>query len=106
MPLLFKAAVPSVVAPSLNVTGPVGVPADPVDVSTTVAESVIFGTPITLSATVVDTSTGSAGTPTGPVTFRDGATTLGTAALNNSGIATLTVSSLTQGLHVVTAIYG
>jgi hypothetical protein len=70
------------------------------------ANPAIFGTSITLSATVVDTSTGSVGTPTGAVTFRDGAATLGTAALNNSGIASLTINSLTQGSHVVTAIYG
>ena len=57
---------------------------------------------VTLTATV--TSTG--GTPTGTVTFLDGATSLGTGALNGSGVATLSTSALTVGTHSVTAAYG
>jgi hypothetical protein len=76
--------------------------------SVTLSSSVnpaIFGTTITLSATVTDASTSSIGTPTGSVTFMDGANALGKGSLNSSGIATLTVSSLGQGSHSVTAIY-
>ncbi|HEX7828720.1 MAG TPA: M36 family metallopeptidase, partial [Thermoanaerobaculia bacterium] len=51
-----------------------------------------FGASLTLTATV--TSTG--GTPTGNVTFYDGATNLGTSALV-SGVATLATSSLAIG---------
>ncbi|MGA7156149.1 MAG: Ig-like domain repeat protein [Acidobacteriaceae bacterium] len=50
------------------------------------------GATVTLTATV----TSSAGTPTGTITFLDGASTLGTASLTN-GIATLTTSTLTAG---------
>ena len=48
--------------------------------------------------------TSSAGTPTGTVTFKDGAAALGTATLA-AGVATLTTSSLTLGSHTITASY-
>ena len=47
----------------------------------------------------------SVGTPGGMVTFFDGATPLGTAALNGSGQATLIVTSLVPGSHAITATY-
>lgn len=49
--------------------------------------------------------TSSAGTPTGMVTFKDGATTLGTGTLNGSGQATLTTAALSAGAHSITALY-
>jgi hypothetical protein len=55
---------------------------------------------VTLTATVGST----AGTPTGQVTFLDGATPLGSAAIS-SGVATLTTSTLTTGAHSITATY-
>ena len=61
-----------------------------------------YGAPVTFTATV----TGASGTPTGNVTFKDGTTTLGSAALNGSGQTTLSVSSLSVGGHSITAIYG
>ncbi len=45
------------------------------------------------------------GTPTGTVTFLDGTTTLGTAPLNTSGVATFTTTSLTGGTNVLEANY-
>jgi hypothetical protein len=59
-----------------------------------------FGNSLTLTATV--TSTG--GTPTGNVTFYDGAISLGTTALA-SGVAQLSTSSLAIGPHTLTASY-
>jgi hypothetical protein len=56
--------------------------------------------------TVTATVTASSGTPTGPVTFKDGATTLGTGTLNGSGVASFTTSALTAGVHSITAVYG
>jgi hypothetical protein len=61
----------------------------------------VFGEPVTFTATVTSTS----GTPTGIVTFRAGATVLGTAFLSG-GQASLTASSLTVGSHTITAEYG
>ncbi|MGB8986721.1 MAG: FG-GAP-like repeat-containing protein, partial [Candidatus Sulfotelmatobacter sp.] len=55
-----------------------------------------------LSATV---SQASAGTPTGTVMFMDGATSLGSSSLNGSGGATLSTSSLSAGVHNITAVY-
>jgi hypothetical protein len=60
---------------------------------------------ITFTATVTDTSAGSTGTPTGTVTFKDGATTLGSGSLNGSGVATYITSVLVPGAHSITACY-
>ena len=60
------------------------------------------GAPVTFTATI----TGAGGTPTGTVTFKDGATSIGTSALDGSGHATLITSSLTTGSHAITAVYG
>src|SRR5712692_3395052 len=62
----------------------------------------VFGQAVTFTATV----SSPAGTPTGTVTFLDGATSLGTGALDSSGIATLTTASLAVGAHSITASYG
>jgi autotransporter-associated beta strand protein len=45
------------------------------------------------------------GTPTGSVSFKDGASVLGTGSLNGSGVATFSTSSLAHGNHVITAEY-
>ncbi len=58
------------------------------------------GQAITLTATV----TGS-GTPTGDVTFQDGASVLGTVALDGAGQASLPTSALALGAHSLTAEY-
>jgi alpha-tubulin suppressor-like RCC1 family protein len=60
-----------------------------------------LGQSVALTATV---SSGS-GTPGGSVTFNDGATALGTATLDGTGVATLSVSSLALGPHTLTATY-
>lgn len=43
--------------------------------------------------------------PTGTVSFQDGAATLGTAGLDVSGMATLTVNTLAAGIHTIVAVY-
>jgi hypothetical protein len=60
--------------------------------------------PVTLSAAVSDSSTGSTGTPTGTVSFYDNATLLGTSPLS-AGVATLTNAALPLGASSVTAVY-
>lgn len=67
------------------------------------------GQSVTFTATVADSSTGSSGTPTGSVTFQDGATTL---ALNvpvstTAGVTkvTFTTSALAAGSHSLKATY-
>lgn len=62
------------------------------------------GATVTFTATVSAVCTGN-GTPTGTVTFMDGATELGTATLNSSKKATFATASLTQGTHSITAVY-
>lgn len=65
----------------------------------------VVGTPLTLTATVAAVSPATL-TPTGEVTFSDGGTTLGTAPLDASGTATLTVPDLAVGTHALSAAYG
>ena len=63
----------------------------------------VFGQPIIFTATV----TGSSGTPTGTITFKNGSTTLGTGTLKGSGVTTFSTSSLPVGsTHSITAEYG
>ncbi|MDB5352689.1 MAG: hypothetical protein JWN86_3936 [Planctomycetota bacterium] len=64
----------------------------------------VFGQSVTFTATVAAVSPGS-GTSSGTVSFFDGATLLGTAILNGSGIAILSTSSLLVGSHSITASY-
>jgi hypothetical protein len=59
--------------------------------------------PVTYTATVTATPPAS-GTPTGIVTFKDGAATLGGGTLSG-GVATFTVRSLTRGTHIIAADY-
>jgi hypothetical protein len=71
--------------------------------ATTVASSrnpSIFGQAVTFTSKV----TSGVGTPTGSVTFKDGATTIGTGALS-AGTATFTTSALSGGTHSIKAIY-
>ena len=59
----------------------------------------LFGVPIKLTATIVPASA------TGSVTFKDGTTTLGSAAIAG-GSAAITTSSLAVGTHPITAVFG
>src|SRR5262249_31294707 len=60
------------------------------------------GDAVTFTATVSATS----GAPSGTVIFKDGATGLGTAPLNASGVASFTTSSLSIGAHAIIVAYG
>ncbi|MFF1956030.1 Ig-like domain-containing protein, partial [Streptomyces sp. NPDC058220] len=63
----------------------------------------VFGQTKILTATVTATAPG-AGTPTGTVSYFDGATLLGTSTLSG-GVATFSVSTLSVGTHSLTAVY-
>jgi sugar lactone lactonase YvrE len=65
------------------------------------ATTATSGTSITFTATVV----GNVAEPTGTVNFRDGATQLGTADLNGSGVTTFLTSKLAVGKQSITASY-
>ncbi len=62
-----------------------------------------YGQSVTFTAAVAPTATNSI-TPTGTVSFQDGATVLGTATLSG-GKATFTTSSLAVASHSITAVY-
>jgi hypothetical protein len=74
-----------------NTTNTLGSSANPSD----------HGQSVTFTATVVPQTSG---TPTGNVSFYDGATLLGSAALS-SGSASISTSALTDGSHSITASY-
>jgi hypothetical protein len=59
-----------------------------------------FGQSVTFTTTVAGGIT-----PTGTVTFKDGATVLGTSTLNASAQASFTTASLSIGTHAITATY-
>jgi hypothetical protein len=65
----------------------------------------VLSSNVTFTATVNDSTPGSTGTPTGIVTFKDGAITLGTGTLV-AGVGTFTTSSLSVGSHSISAVYG
>jgi hypothetical protein len=62
-----------------------------------------LGQPVMFTATVA-ASVGAV-KPSSTVNFLDGATLLGSSALNASGVATFTTSSLSAGVHSITAQY-
>jgi uncharacterized repeat protein (TIGR01451 family) len=65
-----------------------------------------LGAPVTLTAAVTAVAPGG-GTPAGTVTFREGGALLGSAALDGSGVATLSgLTTLSRGDHALTASYG
>ncbi len=62
-------------------------------------------TPGRSAVTLTATLTGNCNTPTGAVTFFDGATVLGTATLGPGAVASFTTSFLFVGTHTLTATY-
>ncbi|MGA2035618.1 MAG: Ig-like domain-containing protein [Thermoguttaceae bacterium] len=71
---------------------------------TAASNTSVFGQPVTFTATVKAT-TPAAGAPAGTVTFSDGGTILGSAALTN-GTASFSTSALGIGTHAIAASYG
>jgi sugar lactone lactonase YvrE len=63
---------------------------------------VLLSSPTVLTATLTSTT----GTPTGTITFYDGAASIGTATLNANGVATLNATFSTNGQHILTFVYG
>lgn len=98
----------AVTAAAIAVTGGVGSAAGPAAAATPSSIAVVasanpsvFGESVTFTATV----TCPASTPSGTATFFDGATMLGSAALDAGGQATLATSALAVATHPITAAY-
>ncbi len=68
------------------------------------ADPSVFGEMVNLTATV--SSASAPPTPTGTVTFLDGAATLGSVSLNVLGSAVLSSNALSVGVHNLSASYG
>jgi uncharacterized repeat protein (TIGR01451 family) len=74
--------------------------------TTTAVTSSVNPSGVGQSVTFTATVTSPSGTPTGTVQFKDNGVNLGSPIpLNGSGVAQLTTSSLTGGLHPITADY-
>jgi hypothetical protein len=89
--------------------------------SNTLAQSIVQSTGVVASSTLLNadnnpatvgadveftiTVMGTAGSPTGSVDLVDGATPIGSATLDPSGMANIFVSTLALGTHSITAIY-
>jgi len=72
-------------------------------VATTSTALTSSGTPVVAGTDVTFTATVLSGVTTGSVAFHDGAVTLGTVAVNGSGVAILATSGLSAGTHSITA---
>lgn len=79
----------------VNPAGAVSLAADHVSVQT--------GTTVTLTASVAQGN--ATAVPTGTITFQEGATPLGTVALDASASASLVTGPLTAGVHSISALY-
>jgi len=66
------------------------------------ANPVAVGALVTFTAAV---SNGTTPAPTGTVSFLDGTKSIGTGILNGTGVATLSIATLTAGQHPITAVY-
>lgn len=66
----------------------------------------VFGQPVTFTATVAAVAPG-AGSPSGTIVFKDGATVIGTEPVSSAtgGQASITVSNLTVAQHAISASY-
>src|SRR5262249_51988640 len=85
----------------------VAVAVNPAATAVTLVSSVnptATGRAVIFTATVAIVSPGT-GTPTGTVTFQDGAVVLGIVAVGPGGTATLTTSFAAAGSHLITAVY-
>ncbi|MGD0788036.1 MAG: Ig-like domain repeat protein [Terracidiphilus sp.] len=65
-----------------------------------------LGAPVTFAAAVSAPPSSGSVPPDGTIVFSDGAAILGSAALSAAGVASLTTSALTNGMHSITATYG
>jgi large repetitive protein len=72
-------------------------------VVTSTANPSAIGQSVTFTATVTAAAGGV--TPDGTVSFMDGTTILSTQTMNTGGVATYTTSTLTAGMHQITAVY-
>ncbi|MGB8983275.1 MAG: Ig-like domain repeat protein, partial [Anaerolineales bacterium] len=80
----------------------------PANTTTTLASSAnpsMVGQAVTFTANVAGEYGNTPTVPTGNVQFFDGATSLGTRAVDATGQATLTTAALTAGSHTITATY-
>jgi Bacterial Ig-like domain (group 3) len=86
---------------SATIAFPVAQPPTTTALSAT-SSAAALGSPVTFTAAV----SGSADLPTGTVTFKDGGTSIGTPSLDGHARASLTITTLAAGSHMITANYG
>ena len=87
---------------SAQVSAVPAIPASNTAVTSSVGYTSVYGDTVTFTATVSVPT----GTAAGTLTFKDGTTVLSTSALDGSGLATHTLTTLAVGGHAITATYG
>ena len=100
---LTRSSTPSMGAIQFGGSSAAPAPQPSTIILSTAPSTVTAGQTVTITATL--TSAGSV-VPTGSVSFLNGTSSLGTATLDSSGVATLSLSSLSEGSYAVTAAYG
>jgi hypothetical protein len=80
-------------------------PATSITVASSQPNPSVFGQSVTLSATVAAADSSNTGVPSGTVIFYADGNAIGSATLDGSGNASIVVSSLTTGGHVITGAY-
>jgi sugar lactone lactonase YvrE len=101
---LAFAATPATTSTLLLTGTGVQLPKTTTTISSVAPATPTFGQQVTVTATVTPVSAGA--TPAGTVTFSvDGTPVVPATALNGSGTASITLSSLTGGAHTITASY-
>src|SRR5207249_10001291 len=78
----------------------------PTTTALTAPASSKVGQTVTLSAKVVPTAGLVSQLAGQPITFKDGGIVIGTAPMDSSGVATLSLATLEVGPHSLTAVYG
>ncbi len=96
----LNAGAPNYAQQVINLTG-VGIDTHTITSISATPNPVFLNNSITIIAIV----TSSAGTPTGNITIKDGATTLASGTLDSNGSFSLTLSNLPAGNHQLKAIY-
>lgn len=78
-----------------------------VEIATTVTSLTANPSPVNAGAALTLTSavTGNGGVPTGSITFLDGTAALATVPVSSAGSATVTVYTMTPGIHTLSASY-
>jgi sugar lactone lactonase YvrE len=97
----LNAALSTPASVQLTLTGPATMPTSGITITSISPAAPVYGQTVTVNATV----TGTTLEPTGTVVFTMDSTTTSSEPVNSSGVASVSMSGLSVGVHSVTATY-